>query len=100
MKGPVGEEEDLDEMGSPQGSLQAPGSGAHVEESPPRAPQEQAPNQAQQPPNEGSSSPEALLAEDERSAENAVGLQDDAQACCIPLFWSAQTVYKPLVKDW
>ena len=85
MKGPVGEEEDLEDMGSPQGSLQAPGGSATPQDSPLRALQGQAPEHAaQQQRDESSSSPEALLAEDERSAENAVGLQDEAQAC-LPL---------------
>jgi hypothetical protein len=72
MKGPDDEEDDADELGSTQGSLQPPG--PEQPGSPPARAQQAQHAEG----NERSVSPEAL-AEDERNAEGAVGLQDDAQ---------------------
>lgn len=73
MKGPEDDPDDPDELGSPQGSIgQPPGPAGSP------APAAQPHQQQGEGEVERSASPEAL-AEDERNARGAVGLQDDAQ---------------------
>ncbi len=63
MKGPADDFEDFDEMGSPQSSLQMPSSSSLESQ--------------QREETEGASA--EAMAEDERDAENAVNLKEEAQ---------------------
>lgn len=69
MKGPADDFEDFDEMGSPQSSLQMPSSSSLESQQRDEA--------------EGASA--EAMAEDERDAENAVNLKEEAQVFLFPL---------------
>ncbi len=79
MKGPDDDFEDLDEMGSPQSSLQLPSSSSLESQQPDNSQRDEA---------EGMSA--EAMAEDERDAENAVNLTEEAQVCLESIQFSSR----------